>query len=405
VHLHNSLGIRVCGLLIALWLTGAVASYGQNPPTPDAREVVRNVSNAERQLVNIEVQEFDLITQTRPKNTDKWEPYKIMMSGSAWYNGLRYSKVRIHISQRILPWVQGASPWYEERNREIAFDGQFGRVINGRSGPAGRVADIRTAMLLPRWPTDFDSRLTQLAAGVGFSLGFYEPDPASADTLSKYLTDALAHVNTWTIAWDSLYGDRVLRVEVFNDPVAYTAYWFDVDHGYALRRAERRQHHYPGQQVWDMVELTQISKLVEAAPGIWFPIQASRQELDPKQPGNEILYSYHAAKIIANNPSFDESVFAPPFPPKVRVFDMVHGGSFVTANASATAGEMDKAIADIKTSLQNVGGSAPPIVAESDSDAHRGVAGHVDPTFALIAGALICIAISIVVYRHQLRRK
>lgn len=80
-----------------------------------------------------------------------------------------------------------------------------------------------------------------------------------------------------------------------------------------------------------------VTELVEAAPGVWYPQRAFQEShsADPNGPCEHRIL-FHASKVIANDPFFDESVFRAPIPAGYIVTDKILGTRY-------RAGSDDKA--------------------------------------------------------------
>lgn len=339
-------------VLIALYFACAQALAVE--PPPDLQKIIKNVAAAERVIRNVEIQNFSLMDQLLPPNSTDWQTTKYSERGTAWYNGLRNSKARIHIADKVSAWNDGPAQWLQQK-QDVGYDGQFGRVIEYLSGPLGNPTPDREGLLLPGRPFQLSNRYQAFADGTAFSLNFYrsfgdENQPLSVELQTYYdrlrllpspKANALLH-----ISWDNVYGDKVVKIQ-FGGANAFDAFWLDPTHGWALRRVEQKSTPTPPHGVV-YHRLTEVTKITQAAPGIWFPIKASREMPYPLKPGWQQRLIYHAENVIVNNPDFNDSIFTIHFPPHYNITDKIRGGGFTTVSAEQTAAEIDKDVAILK---------------------------------------------------------
>ena len=297
------------GAVLVPFFCASFPSLSFAEETPSAEQVMSSVAAAERALINVQIHNFRLTKQIRGKDSTDWKTSLYTIAGDAWYNGLRNSKVRVDVSRGITKWTGGSDPW-AEYSRDYSFDGKIGRLVNRASGRLGTVIPEHTGELLPDAPPELRDRYQGYADGTSFSLNFYDGD-GSGGTLSHLFAQARSAKLPLYISWDSVFGDRVLRVSLINPGVRKLTFWLDPAHGYALRKAERTADLGAPDPL--ILESTEVPQLTNAGGGIWFPIAASRDGMDP-DPGNrggrEKLW-FQADKVEANDPSFDEGGGSP----------------------------------------------------------------------------------------------
>jgi hypothetical protein len=85
--------------------------------------------------------------------------------------------------------------------------------------------------------------------------------------------------------------------------------------------------------------------MVEAAPGVWFPIRATREEA---YHFGYRRFTFQAKRIVANAPGFDEKIFSVPIPPRYLVRDETTGRTFYTTDPKATTQAADQAVKDLR---------------------------------------------------------
>ena len=129
---------------------------------------------------------------------------------------------------------------------------------------------------------------------------------------------------------------------------SYEAYWFDPAHGMALVGHDV-VNMKGGQQV--VITSFRVKKFAEASPGVWYPIEVYEDVAYPKsaKEGTE-RYHYRASVVVANDQTFDESVFTPAFPPGCYVNDQVKGISYRVGLAPVELERtLDRMAADISS--------------------------------------------------------
>jgi hypothetical protein len=234
-----------------------------------------------------------------------------------------------------MEWTNGAAPWIEQI-RDIGFDGQTGRVVNHSEGPESHLRRDHTGLLLPDAPPELTDRYLRFADGTAFCLNFYDGD-GNGNTLSSEIRVALDEKAGCTVAFDSLYGEKVLKVSISNGDTYVADFWVEPDKGYALRKAIRRERAH-GNGDWVDLEITNVTRIVEAGQQIWFPLEGS-SELDyPGKPGTKMRLSFVAQNAVANDPHFDRGIFTIPFPEGYFITDRVHGGVFRAKDGGDDAG-------------------------------------------------------------------
>ena len=367
------------------------------PALPNIDVVIESVRAAEHAILNLQIQHFDFALESLPPNATDWQKSKYMESGTAWYNGLRRSKARINISRQVIEWEDGKALWLEIQ-QDIGYDGQFGRIVKYRSGALGTPRSDNTGQLLPDAPTELRDRYQAFADGTGFSLNFYRSLKDENLPLSDELAALVKKGAIFDISWDTLYGDRLIRLLVGDIAQTHFAYWLDPIHGYAIRRVEevgQRPNHTPS------VRRMEVLELGAAGPNIWFPVKATREEPFAGKVGTQMKMLFHAEKVIANDPAFDEQIFTIAFPKNYWVTDKIHGGAFLTVDPKKTAERIDGDLAVLREQ-HSVDNSSPPVVTGQPS----GVVGESAPiskpghrtTVIILMSIVVCVACAAVLW-------
>ncbi len=125
-----------------------------------------------------------------------------------------------------------------------------------------------------------------------------------------------------SVVREQYQGADCVRISI-GEPNSGEAYWLDAEHGLVLRgyesAAERNGHRW-------VYKRKVVTEIVEAAPGVWYPQRAFLEYhvVDPNRPREKRLL-FHASKVIANDPFFDEGVFRAPIPSGYIVTDKILG--------------------------------------------------------------------------------
>ena len=298
--------------LIAISMMNSVLS-GKALDVPTFDEVISNIASAEKKLTNIKI-EAELFQEERKSPKDPWERNSVYANCTAWFDGKPQSKVRIDFHREVLKWRQGAAP-YAEETYSIGFDGQFGRVVTHKSGPINDASEMKEAEILPEAPLELKSKSCKIATGAAFSLNFLSDDQAikTSEMFKKYKDIDKSIV----ISREKYQDSNCVKISLFS---GRRSYWFDLDHGYAFRGYQDVKTDKEGNQV--VIRSTVVAKLVQAAPDIWFPAEATSFS---NGSGSGLRNIFKASKVIANDPSFDEKIFTVPIPPDYIVNNRVSG--------------------------------------------------------------------------------
>ena len=350
------------GIVFLLLFDGVSAAWGASQPAPDIKTLIGALQRAEHSIVNLEIRGFEQTVQFPSADGKGWvDQPNNLRTGDAWYNGLLHSKARVNI-RGVSKCENCIAPVLETLD-ELGFDGQFGRRVHLRSGPPGRLSDANQGQLLPNAPNELIQPFQAYTDGTGFSILYHEFIAAGRRPLSAFLSELVANNARINVTDDVIYGDPTIRVSL--GEVGYSSYsiWLDMAHGCALRKIDSR-FRIPGQQDWILDELTEIPELVQAAPGVWFPVRGIHEDRNGG-PNHHWRLLYHAAKVVANNPNFDESVFTVPFPPGYLIDDQVHGTSFQSGDIQKTEQTIDQGVNQLKKLSDYPGPATGPGVAGS----------------------------------------
>jgi hypothetical protein len=282
------------------------------------QELVSKIAAQEKKLLNLKV-ESELRVERRKSGSDQWERTPVLLAVTAWYNGLPGSKARVDVDQEILEWEDGAAPFIES-SYSVAFDGQYGRNAIHKKGPVGELSDSHRGVISPDVPPELRTRWTSRATGVAFSTFFYynEESEKFSDALAKAISYENAEV---TISQEVFQQVDCTRITYGDASAGHESFWLDPDRGFALMGYKNVNVTKDGRKI--VVRSDWVTKLTEAAPGIWFPTEAYHEwaPILSEDETYETRMHYVASAVTANDSTFDESIFTLTFPPGYRIRD------------------------------------------------------------------------------------
>ncbi len=161
------------------------------------------------------------------------------------------------------------------------------------------------------------------AGGMQFSI-FYryaEIGETLSDALFKELNSDIQPV----ISYEEYLGTQAIKIEWVvpsGSSKAFIRDRLDPKRGYAFMGHESVIINGDGRTTYQ--QILEVSELVEAGPGIWYPTRATLTEPNIEE-GLEERYTYTASRVVANNPDFDESIYRVQIPEGYTIVDQVAG--------------------------------------------------------------------------------
>ena len=283
-----------------------------------SQELVSEIRAREKRLLNLQVSSA-LWVEQRKSGGSKWERTPVQLSCTAWYDGLTGGKVRVDVDKEVLEWKDGAAP-FSESSYSVAFDGQYGRSAFHKEGPLGDMAGYRSGVISPDVPPQLRTKWTSRATGVAFSTFFFYNEESKK--FSDVLAEAISSENgKTTISRELLQQANCIRITYGDASAGQESFWLDPDRGFALIGHEHVNVTKDGRKL--VVASDRVTKLTEAAPGIWFPTEAYHEWTPIPSRGEtyETRMHYVASAVTANDSTFDESIFTLTFPPGYRIRD------------------------------------------------------------------------------------
>ena len=337
-----------CSAALAIALGIGVSTIGgqETHSVPTLDEVISGIAAAERRLINIRI-ESETFEEQRVSSDVPWERTSVSFRSTAWYNGMPKSKARVDVHSEVLRWEQGLAP-YAEESYSIGFDGQFGREVRHAAGPPGQLQPVKQATITAEAPLELRDPWCELATGVMFSLNFldYQGSISASQLLTK-MREAGADIE---ISRERYQDADCVKLSQMRGEFSL---WFDLEHGYAFRGRELCIPGASGQLVPYKTDI--VKRLVEAAPGIWFPAEASRTSFYPNGKRPDVRLSYRCSQAVANDPKFDDAVFQVPIPSDYIVRDKVSGVVYQKSMAvELLRSELDKSVDIVMNNTREV---------------------------------------------------
>ena len=331
---------------------------------PALERILEKLESAERGIMNVQVIDFSLTSERLEPGTTQWTPWEFAINGTAWRNGLRNSKARVIVTRRVMEWENGLAPWVQ-LSEDIGYDGRFGRIARHSGGPmGGRPVPTHTGEILADPPAALNDRYQEFADGTSFTLAYGMDDKGTL--LSQSIRKASAAGRKLLVSEVVVGNEHFVRIANTN-PTYPVFYLLDPSRGYALRGVEKTVRK---NGAWDVIEKIDISKLTEAAPGIWFPLQAIWEGRRPSNLAERLRFHYKASSVIVNDPNFDEAIFTVPFPDGYRVVDSPGATQFVAGGKkSDVARSVDRSIVEARGDLPLP--SARPAASHAPAHDHR----------------------------------
>src|SRR5665213_569426 len=233
-----------------------------------------------------------------------WNRTPVETQEDVYLDGMPGGKARIDCHKQVGVWIAGAAPYYSNDAFSAAFNGKNGTTLTPR---------IAEGSFLPGPPPLLDAGDGSMAA-TGFSIYYW--DRRNKRGLGEFLENIDRRFTTVTPEIHD--GVQTIRIEISNSRFS-EKFWLDPARGYSLL-AHIITNTYPDGTTLGRSR-GQVTKLIEAAPNVWFPAEAF-QEFGPTD-GTRTRVVFNGSNIVANDKNFDESIFTIAFAPGVVVDDRV----------------------------------------------------------------------------------
>jgi hypothetical protein len=293
-----------------------------------AKDIADAIDASRKKLLNLNVQDFTLVTERYDEKKSQWSKTPIEASGEAWYNGAADSKARINFTS-----ITSMSEDPDEQNRsknnpdvwvtevmDIGYNGRGGRRVRHKGmDETGKAASMRQAAVLQGMPEDLTFRYNRIATGAEFTAYYsHWGKELFADLIIAHLRSPKA-----TVTSGAFRGVECIKIGTTTTEGAGTVCWVDPKRGYAMVGFETSLS--VGKGKVRIEESWHVDKLIEAGPGIWYPLEATFEEW---RNGEKYRWIYKAKAAKANIPDFSDDVFDPPIPAGYLVFDQATGAQY-----------------------------------------------------------------------------
>jgi hypothetical protein len=323
--------LMTCGFAAVLSASSSSSPVVSRLEKPARDTLASQIEAARVKLLNVKIESEGWI-ERRASLSDAWERTAIHVAATAWFDG-RSKRARVDVHSEVLEWHEGAAPYYE-RCYTVAFDGTTGVFVDHAFGYNGemfprRWAEIsREAPPLLRdggWIGDF----TGIAASAHF---FSRSRSIDLKKLVLAANSPPSDPNGATIEAYRIQRsgtDEEVQIDVVGVKGTRVEYRLDPLRGFAL--LESKEMHV-GKDGKEKVRFrTEVNKLQEVAPGVWYPVEAAfeRPSSYPSlsgQPYERLVY--RAWRVAANDPNWADTVFTVPIPQGYSVDDHVTGTEY-----------------------------------------------------------------------------
>ncbi len=151
---------------------------------------------------------------------------------------------------------------------------------------------------------------------------------------TRQLTDSTGSV-TVSYTYDS-FGSLIASTGTSANAYGFTgeqtrghlsiSWWLDPSRGFALLGHDNIRIREDGSE--RVSTRIRVTKLKEAAPGVWWPMEAYGESRlsKPGEPYSRTVY--RASSVVANDPNFDEAIFTVPFPEGYLIDDQIAGKKY-----------------------------------------------------------------------------
>jgi len=317
---------RLSIILAILMAAGVTAlSCDKHPPqnptsqVPTPEQLIEKLKLANRPIQNLHVIDFELTEEFQPQGSTQWQRTPFRIAGSAWYGDPTTGQARIDVTQQTMPTQSPVGPWIEVAYTAV-FDGQKGRILQHTMGEIGKAMPLLSATNYPPGNPPEELKpfaFSRYATGIAYTPEFHAKSDANFATSFQRGLDRGIKLNISSDVVEGKPGIKLAPTWAKQTPDSLSSTWFDPNHGYAYLGKERAI----GGKV---AESERITEFTEAAPGIWFPLQAWRETptQDPAAPKGQHRYTYNAKVVVANDPAFDPAIFTVAIPANYSVIDM-----------------------------------------------------------------------------------
>jgi hypothetical protein len=332
----------VAGLIIIIWVLPPVLGEAEETPLSlqEVESIIPLVEAAEGSIRNIKV-DAESWLEERASKSDPWQRTPTYFSCTAWMDGRPRGKLRVDVHKQNLKWVNGVAP-YGWSSYSLSFDGTNTRTVEYASGHSGKTFTHKSGQVLPGASERLTGNMMGSCTGKRFTTNFFfDGEGQGMVSFSQiFRAQLLPEAAESKLRFDFAYEqkDGVLCLKFGTRPAKWgrQTWWFDPNRGFALLAYLHTSIGKDGTE--HIVSDIRVSRVEEVAAGVWWPMEATTEseirdpkllqyvQGDPNAPYKRTVYK--ALKVIANDPSFSESIFTVPFPEGYLIDDKVAGRKY-----------------------------------------------------------------------------
>ena len=295
----------------------------------DVNALIPQIEAAERKLLNIKIKS-EAWWETKTDLYDPCEPWQrtpVYTSCTAWFGGCPRNKARVDVHKQVLKWIDGAAPYIEE-SYSVGFDGRHGRIAYRTTKHSGRTRYAKEGELLSGAPPRLVS--TDVPTGAKFSLySFFDEEGYTFSQFFKAaISPAALEAKAFEVAIEEFQGVECIKFGSGEQTWGHISisWWLDPSRGFALLGHDNIRIREDGSE--RVSTRIRVTKLKEAAPGVWWPTEAYGESglSKPGEPYSRTVY--RASSVVANDPNFDEAIFTVPFPEGYLIDDQIAGKKY-----------------------------------------------------------------------------
>jgi hypothetical protein len=294
--------------------------YGDSEFTKeDLSKLLPDLRKAENREVKLRI-DSEIWKDVRDKIDQDWERTPENLVGTSYLTGPGKGKSRVDVAREVLQWKREEGPSYIESRYSLSFDGRDGKMVvyitGNKSGRSEGVGEIVSGK-----PEKMKSSEIQYLTGSRFSIHFFFSLDKDIHSFSNFIEKDLSTPGPVPVHY---YREKYLDSECLCIAAADTkgnrvSYWLDLSRNFALRGYELVNGLKDGSE-W-IVDSIKVTVLKEIEPGLWFPMEATK-ESSPARPGRPFVrFVYRAGRVVANPPDLSESIFDVDIPKDYQVKD------------------------------------------------------------------------------------
>lgn len=320
---YNVLALLL-GILLVLFSL-FVALYAEDSDSilsvKELRDLAMEIEILEFELKNIKIKSEARVEEKKSPSA-LWESTPMHVSSTTWSDGELNGKIRIDVHKEVLR-SKECTASCPESSYSIGFDGKEGRLTYRTMKYGEEITPSKKGKILPDAPERLRTGLLRTCTGLPFSFYFcLANEKYTFSQLFLGATDPKLMISSNFKFSREMFKDanciKVTRITKSED--WYESWWLDPERGFALIGYEEISKRKDGSE--RVVLQIKVNKLIEVAPGIWWPTEATYEAFSSQR----IVWS--ASEVLVNNPNFDDTIFTIQFPDGYLIEDMVNNTQY-----------------------------------------------------------------------------